>query len=414
MQNRSADMRYGVAHQMWLRLPRGLRQRLFYSLTTMAAPRRAHAIAGGLPIGIAGLFSTASGLGEGARLAFAALDAAGLDPKAFDLSPAFDQSDLADRSSLRPFRTGQGGTIIIHINGPYIPYALWTLGRANVRGRRVIAYWAWELSSLPKSWRSGFQFVHEIWVPSQFTKDAIAAATDLPVRVVPHPLAVGTVTPLLRDRLDLPAEATVVLCIFNLGSTLSRKNPLATIAAFRRAYGTASDRVLVLKLVDPGTSSWARRSLEEAVAGACNIRVIDRVMSRHEITGLIAVSDIVISLHRSEGFGLVLAEAMHLGKPVIATGWSGNLEFMTEQNSALVSYSLVPARDPQGTYDMPNQEWAEPHIDHAADWIRRLGESSELRFRLGSAAAADISARLAPNVFVRRVSDLLHLPKSQA
>jgi glycosyltransferase involved in cell wall biosynthesis len=341
-------------------------------------------------------------------LAYEALDACGLQPAAFDLSGAFDQVDLPTPTALRPMvDAGSGGSLVVHMSGPYLPYALYKLGRKLTQGRRIIGYWAWELPRIPEAWHLGLQFAHEIWVPSRFVERAVTPLTHLPVHVVPHPVPAVTASPLRRDELGLLEDAIVILNVNHLGSTHSRKNPLAVIEAFRRACGDASNRILVLKLLDPGTSPAARRSLEECIGGAPNIRVIDRTMTRPEVMSLIATSDIVISLHRSEGFGLVPAQAMQLGKPVIATGWSGNLDFMTERNSALVSYTLVPARDPQGTYDLPDQKWAEPNVEHAAAWIRRLGESAELRKRLGSLAAADIAAHFAPEVFVRRVRSLL-------
>jgi glycosyltransferase involved in cell wall biosynthesis len=194
--------------------------------------------------------------------------------------------------------------------------------------------------------------------------------------------------------------------VFHLGSGFVRKNPMAAIAAFRRAFGDAPDRVMAIKLVDNGAHR-ARHELEAAISGVANIRLIEGMLPHADMAGLIDASDIVISLHRSEGFGLVLAQAMALGKPVVATGWSGNLDFMNEGNSALVSCSLVPVRDPDGAFDACDQEWAEPDIDHAADWLRRLADNADLRAKLSAAAAADIHAQLSPESVVRRIDDLV-------
>ena len=159
----------------------------------------------------------------------------------------------------------------------------------------------------------------------------------------------------MRGKLGLPADALVVLNVFHLGSAFSRKNPLAAIAAFRKAFGDAPDRVLAIKLIDNG-AQWARRELDAAIAGAGNIRLIEGMLPEADMAGLMAAADIVISLHRSEGFGLVPAQAMALGKPVIATAWSGNLDFMNKDNSALVSYSLVPVHDPEGAFEVRQSE----------------------------------------------------------
>ena len=300
-----------------------------------------------------------------------------------------------------------GGSLVVHHTGPFIPHALWALGRAQVRGRRIIGYWAWELPKLPDDWNGAFPFVHEIWVPSSFTRDAVAAATEKPVHVLPHPLPDVAHTPNMRAALGLPADALVVLNVFHLGSAFSRKNPIAAVKAFRRAFGDAADRVLAIKLVDNGAAAWARRALDEAVAGASNIRIIDRMLPQPDMSGLIAACDIVLSLHRSEGFGLVPAEAMSLGKPVVATGWSGNLEFMTPENSALVRYAMVPVEDPEQTFDGDGQSWAEADVADAAEWLRRLADSAELRQRMGAAARADVRGKLSPEHFALTVADLL-------
>ncbi len=207
-------------------------------------------------------------------------------------------------------------------------------------------------------------------------------------------------------KLGLPEDALVVLNVFHMGSAFTRKNPLAAIAAFRRAFGDAPDRVLAIKVID-NAAGRARHQLGEAIAGAINIRLIEGMLSPADMTGLMAASDIVISLHRSEGFGLVLAQAMSLGKAVVATGWSGNLDFMTERNSALVPYSLVPVDDPDGTFDADGQSWADANIDAAAAWLRQLAGDPDLRARLGAAAARDIAAQLSSERFAATVSALI-------
>src|SRR6185437_13574225 len=243
--------RRSALRRLWQRLPQNTRTQLLFDVSRMLAPLPDANPRGGFPIGIAGLFSTASGVGEGARLAYASLEAAGLAPTAFDLSPAFRQVELDEVARRRPVTPG-AGSLIVHHNAPYLPHALWALGRARVRGRRIIGYWAWELPRLPDGWQASMRYLHEIWVPSTFTRDAVAAATNKPVHVVRHPLPSIAATPNMRGKLGLPSDALVVLNVFHLGSAFSRKNPLAAVAAFRKAFGDASDRVLAIKLIDNG------------------------------------------------------------------------------------------------------------------------------------------------------------------
>ena len=392
--------------RLWRCLPQRRRGKILLDVSRVIAPRPDADPAGGFPLGIAGLFSTASGVGEGARLAYAALETAGHSPTAFDLSPAFGQVEIANAASRRAIAPG-GGTLIVHHNGPFVPHALWALGRERIRGRRIVGYWAWELPQLPPLWRLSFRYVHEVWVPSRFTRDAVAAAIDKPVHVVPHPLPSLPATPNMRARIGLPSDTLIVLNVVHLGSAFSRKNPLAAIAAFRRAFGGAPDRLLVIKLIAGGAAGWTRRALNEAIGGADNIRLIEGMLSEPDMAGLMAASDIVISLHRAEGFGLVPAQAMALGKPVIATGWSGNMDFMNARNSAPVSFKLVPVEDREGVFDADGQRWAEADVDDAAQWLRRLANDAGLRASLGAAAAKDITAQLSPKSFAAKVAHLI-------
>jgi len=402
-----APRRRHPLRRLWQRLPQHTRTRILGSVSRLVAPLPDRAPRGGFPIAIAGLFSTMSGIGEGARLAYDALEGVGMAPAAFDISGAFGQAEL-DAPARRAIVPGSGGTLVVHHNAPFLPHALWALGRARIRGRRITGYWAWEFPRIPDSWLPSLRYLHEVWVPSELTREAVAAATDLPVHVVPHPLPPVTVTPDMRARLGLPADALIVLTAFHMGSAFTRKNPLAAIAAFRRAFGDAPDRLLAIKLIDHGASPIARDELERAVAGALNIRLINVMLSPADMAGLIAAVDIVLSLHRSEGFGLVPAEAMQLGKPVVATGWSGNMDFMNARNSAPVSYDLVPVQDPyDGAFIADGQLWADANVDHAADWLRRLAAEPELRQQLGDAARSDIARQLSPESFASNVANLI-------
>ncbi|MFZ3360750.1 MAG: glycosyltransferase family 4 protein, partial [Xanthobacteraceae bacterium] len=404
-----------LLRRLWQRLPQDKRTQILSGVSRLIAPMADRAPRGGFPIAIAGLFSTMSGIGEGARLAYDALDGAGMAPAAFDISAAFGQAELA-ASPRRAIVPGSGGTLVVHHNAPFLPHALWTLGRARIRGRRIVGYWAWEFPRIPDSWRSSLRYLHEVWVPSELARQAVASATELPVHVVPHPLPPVSATPHMRARLGLPADALIVLTAFHMGSAFARKNPLAAIAAFRRAFGDAPDRLLAIKLIDHGASPIARRELERAIAGAPNIRLLNVMLPPADMSGLMADVDIVLSLHRSEGFGLVPAEAMQLGKPVVATGWSGNMDFMNENNSVPVAYRMVPAQDPYDGAFVPGiaqgQLWAEADVEHAAEWLRRLAAEPELRQRLGDAARADIAWQLSPESVARTVAGLLEAGKA--
>jgi glycosyltransferase involved in cell wall biosynthesis len=388
-------------------LPQDRRTQIVSGVSRLMTPFPDRTPRGGFPIAIAGLFSTMSGIGEGARLAYDALEAAGMQPAAFDISAAFGQAEI-EGPPRRDIAFGSGGTLVVHHNAPFLPRALWALGRARVRGRRVIGYWAWEFPRIPDSWRLSLPYLHEVWVPSELARQAVSSATDLPVHVVPHPLPPPVVTPNMRARLGLPADALIVLTAFHMGSAFTRKNPLAAIAAFRQAFGDAPDRILLIKLIDHGASPIARAALERAIEGASNIRLVNLMLPPADMSGLMADVDIVLSLHRSEGFGLVPAEAMQLGKAVVATGWSGNMDFMNARNSAPVSFRLVPVDDPyDGAFMSDGQLWADADVNNAADWLRRLAADPALRRHLGEAARTDIARQLSPATIAQKIATLV-------
>ena len=306
----------------------------------------------------------------------------GLPVWRLDVPSPIDRKGTVDTATNAP---PSGAPLVLHVNAPFLPLALMRLGRSLTRGRRIIGYWAWELPVVPPEWHGGQGFVHEIWAPSRFTAAALEPLMPGRVRVVPPALAVAPPTPSALDRaaFGLPANAVIVLMSFNLASSLERKNPLAAIQAFRAAFGERTDRLLLIKVLhaDHAPADFAR--LVEA-ARAPNIRIETRSMPDRDRHALTAASDIVLSLHRSEGFGLVPAEAMMLGRPVIATGWSGNMDYMDRDNAALVGYRLVPANDDRSVYR--NASWAEPDQGDAVTHLRFLADNEPARQGLGERA----------------------------
>jgi glycosyltransferase involved in cell wall biosynthesis len=214
------------------------------------------------------------------------------------------------------------------------------------------------------------------------------------VRVVPFPLALAPPEPAARgrDAFGWPGDAVVVLVSANLASSFARKNPLAAIAAFRAAFAARRDRLLVLKLGNPAHFPDDFARVVAAVGEAANIRLDTAAYPIADAHAMTAAADIVLSLHRGEGFGLVLAEAMLLGRPVVATGWSGNMEFMDQDSAALVGARLVATEDAREVYR--GSRWAEPDVDEAAALLRRLADDPAARAALGARGRAHARARL--------------------
>ena len=389
MTSELAVARLHPLHRAWRILPQEARRAMLLQGSAWLAPRPDRpappARAG---IAVAGELDRASGLGEAARLTLHALQRLGV--------PAW---------AARPGEPAPppGAPLLLHVNAPALPLELIRLGRGMVRGRLLVGWWPWELPVVPESWRAGLRFVHEVWAPSRFSAAALSAIAPN-VRVVPYPAAAQppTPSPWSRAELGLPDEAVVTLVSFNLASSFERKNPLGAIAAHRAAFGDRTDRILLLRVANPHHFPADFARLQEA-ADLPNIRIDTRTLPRDDAHALMAASDIVLSLHRSEGFGLVPAEAMLLGKPVVATDWSGTRDFMDDASAALVPARLIPARDPRGVFEAPGAVWADPDGDAAASWLVRLADDPALRSRLGSAGREMAQARLGPEALAEAV-----------
>jgi glycosyltransferase involved in cell wall biosynthesis len=334
-----------ASHRLWRLLPARQRRALLLRGAALIAPRPdPHPPVPAHGVLVAGELSRASGLGEAARIVQRAIRELGIPAWGLDVG-----DPLAGGARARlPADLPPGAPLLLHANAPVLPWALLRLPRGAVRGRRVIGYWAWELPTVPADWRIGLPFVHEVWAPSEFTAAAFRAWLprdgSIPVRTVPLPVAIAPPHPSALARADfgLPEQAVLVLASFSLASSNERKNPLGAIAAFRAAFGNRTDRVLVLKVGNPGHFPEEFAALRAAVADAPNILLETRTFPAADSHALTACADIVLSLHRSEGFGLVPAEAMLLGRPVVATAWSGNMEYMDE--GAAAAARLGPAR----------------------------------------------------------------------
>jgi len=370
-----------VAHRAWRLLPKEFRRDAMAGVASRLVrkpcrppPEVSHGVI------VAGDVGGANGLAESARIIHEAITphglARGLAPLGLPSVVPANQLDLPADAAL-----------LAVVNAPILPVGLMRYPRGFLNNRRVIGMWAWELPVVPRNWAHGARFAHEIWACSRFTADALEHLAPGRVRVVPYPFA-ATALPVAGGRADfgLPEDRIVVLSVFNLASSMARKNPLGAIAAFRAAFGDSAEHLFVLKL--SGTEDYLEdlAIIRAAIGDAENIRLMTQTLPEPQLRGLIAASDIVLSLHRSEGFGLIPAAGMLLGRPVVATGWSGNLDFMAPECSALVSYKLIPAIDPRGTYQLPNAVWAEPDIDDTVAWLRRLAGDAALRASMGAAA----------------------------
>lgn len=349
---------------------------------------------------VAGMFRTANGIGRAALSCYRALRAEGLDPIAVDLSGLFNQVDVASPVPLQEMPANSNGTLILYANAPETERALMGLGLRRWHKWRIIGAWAWELATTPADWARQTCYLSEIWAPSRFVQQTFESQFVLPVHTVPHYLPVHAHTKAWPTPANRGDTTLRVLTIADGRSSFDRKNVLATMQMFSKAFPSNEPVQLTIKCRNLSLYKY----YESAVMAFANkdprIDVIDRSFSEEEQTHLLWNSDIVLSAHRAEGFGMHLAEAMAAGRATIATGWSGNLEFMTEKNSTLLPYVLKPVNDPTGIYrSMPDARWADVDIDAGAVALRGLFESPDRRNALASRAQRGLGASLRSSTY---------------
>ncbi len=224
-----------------------------------------------------------------------------------------------------------------------------------------------EFETPPQGWDFAFDILHEIWTPSAFSAKAIRQATRLPVKVVPHAVSVPDTQPMPRQRFGIHEDQFLGMAIMDLSSCPERKNPLAHIKAWKLAFGNDPSAHLIMKVKFAKLTWFARKDLVEAIGGARNISLIDDVFSDADMCGFQRMADVYLSLHRAEGYGLNIHEMLEIGTPVIATGWSGNMDFMPRyENAITVPFKLVPYNDPTFHFQGDNLLWAEADIEAAA------------------------------------------------
>ena len=349
-------------------------------------------------LNLVGWFNAALGVGESVRCAARAAQAAGIPhalvPLKLYCKAAQAEHEFDDRlQEANPYPVN-----VIHVDAPQTRDIDHHHGLAFSRGKHTIGYWAWELPEFPDGWVRHFAHVDEVWAPSHFARDAIAAKAPVPVFTMPHAIELHVPdTRGARAALGLPEDRFLFLFIYDLNSYAERKNPRAVLKAFRHAFGTHGRRDVGLVLKAHGISGNEHdlQNLREAIADLEGCTLITDTLPRDRITLLQAACDSFVSLHRSEGFGLSVAESMFLGKPVISTDWSATAEFVNAENGCPVRASLVQLTRNHGPYTK-GQRWAEPDIEHAAWHMRRLADDAGLRTRLGTAAAATIRRDFSP------------------
>jgi glycosyltransferase involved in cell wall biosynthesis len=332
------------------------------------------------------------GMGEHLRSTFRALRAAHVPVRVLDVY-GFANPDPNLAAELTPFLTDRvgHGTGVFCVNGDEVEPVLAHLGRRTQGGRRI-AYPAWELSNYPAVWARQLERFDEVWAASAFTRGSIARSISVPVHHLPLAIEPRLRQPLGRRAFGIPEASYVFLFFFDLTSFIERKNPFAALEAFQRVLRARPGRDLrfVVKLNSSHTRPEDRqRFLNFLRPFGDHVILLDRIMSDAEVKALHLCCDAFVSLHRCEGYGFGLAEAMSFRRPVVATGYSGNLDFMNADTAFLLDYRLVPV--PDGAYPhAAGQVWAEPDVQQAAEIMTRLADDPAMGRAVGEAASRRI------------------------
>lgn len=328
------------------------------------------------PTLIAGFFSSVHGIGEAARLELEALHTNGVDAVGVDISSAFGLNDAPSPSSVVPREKAPiHGPLILHCNAPEAGRALQYLGKRLVANRHITGYWAWELETPPHDWYRAYKYCDALWVPSQHTARAFMDA-PIPVTVKPHPVATPPDGGHSRTELGLPPSSEgslLFLCMADGRSDLVRKNIRGAVRAFGCALGNTSGAILIVKLHHADGAGLELELLRKECAAYDNVHIVERLYSRSERNSLLHRCDVLLSLHRAEGYGLVLAEVLTLGKKVITTAYSGPLDFLHAENSEMIPYSMVPVQGDTLNYAEYRQAfWAAPDEKNAIQTICKI------------------------------------------
>jgi glycosyltransferase involved in cell wall biosynthesis len=320
-------------------------------------------------VNVAGFLQSELGIGEAARGLISGLDAARVPvlPVHGDWRPSSRQEHVY---AMFDTDAAEFPINIVCVNADVLSHWAAQAGKGFFDGRYTIGFWWWEVLAFPPEWLPAFDLVDEVWVATQHVADALMPVSSVPITKVVMPVSAPAFTRHSRHELGLP-EGFLFLFLFDHHSIFERKNPLATIEAFKRAFPAGSGASLVVKSINHDHHLPAHEKLLLAASEHPDVHIIDRYVSADEKNSMIASADCYVSLHRAEGFGLTPAEAMCMGKPVIATRYGGNLEFMSDRNSWLVDYEMRTIGPGHAPYPADG-EWADPDLEQAAQHMREI------------------------------------------
>ncbi len=340
-------------------------------------------------VNLIGNIKAETGLGQSCRLVASALEKTGIPISVFQYTQLGTQK-LGDTSWDQRISDKLSYDInLIHINPHELGITYLQMDKSTWDYRYNIAYWLWELEEFPEEWVPCFHCLDEVWAPSEFICNAIRKKTSLPVYCMPYHVEAEIHKQSSRKDFNLPEEKFLFLMMYDHSSCMERKNPLGVLNAFKEAFAKDNENVgLVIKINNPTKEDEDK--IGNILDGYGNVYLIKETLDRDAVNSLTKCVDVVVSLHRAEGFGLVLAEAMLLGTPAIATNWSSNTEFMNEEVACMVDYKMMTIEKDMPPFKAGNR-WADPDIHQAAGYMRKLYEDKEFYREMADKAKAYVN-----------------------
>jgi Glycosyl transferases group 1 len=376
-------------------------------------------------INVVGLLSAQMGIGEQGRLTLRTIADSKVPFSIIDHDATVSKRDhtllmsFGDRPTGFPFDVD-----LLMVNADQTSETLKAFGRSGRTSRPTVGLWAWEVQRFPERMHHAFDLVSEVWVLSDFSRDALQpAALEFGVRVHTFPMRLpvpaspvsSETGSIARAAVGVPVGAPMFAFAFDYFSVAERKQPWAVVDAFCRAFPvpTPAGPRLVIKSINHEFFPADRERLLYAIGGRDDVIVVEGYLPAEQRDAFIRGATAYVSLHRAEGYGLTLAEAMSVGTPTIATGWSGNMQFMTPENSFLVPSSLVDIAADTPIYAGLGQ-WAEPDLDVAASFMQRVLDEPEWARGRARRARLDLEAHNASGKDVAFLLDRLRVVRQQA
>jgi glycosyltransferase involved in cell wall biosynthesis len=351
-----------------------------------------------LGVNLIGYMQAESGVGEAARASLRGLEQSEIAFSVIDYRLG-NISRMEEKISYEYDESATHSVNLIHVNADQSKIAKDHLGDAITSNCYNIGYWYWEMSEFPSAFDFAFEQVDEVWVSSEYNYAAISARTTKPVTLIPPNIALKSTSLMSREELGFNDDDFIFFHMSDVLSMHQRKNPLGVVKAFNQAFADFPEQKvkLIIKISNLDKQPQLEKEILSIIDSEPRIELISGYMDRDTLNNFLKNIDSYVSLHRAEGFGLPIAEAMSLGKVVIATMWSGNVDFMNEDNSLPVSYELVKLKEQIGPYEK-DQLWAEPNLTDASDKMFCLANDVDLQTKLGEKAKETILLNYSPNI----------------